>query len=154
MQGGRGVLDSDPSSAVSAITTSEPVTREAFLAAQGPSKLPTTSTNAPLMAAAPSNEFQTWFSPNVVLNMCGDDAHICVCSVKKPGLFPNLLHILQKHNLDVVSAHVSSHHRHSCTYMIHVHAGVGCGSQFPESLSVEDTFKLAAGEMNLWLLSC
>ncbi|CAI0424651.1 unnamed protein product [Linum tenue] len=34
-------------------------------------------------------------------------------------------------------------------------AGGGSCGQFPESsLSVEDTFKLAAGEMNLWLLSC
>ncbi|CAN1274219.1 Transcription factor bHLH95 [Linum perenne] len=31
--------------------------------------------------------------------------------------------------------------------------GGGSCSQFPESLSVEDTFKLAAGELNLWLLS-
>ncbi|CAL1395957.1 unnamed protein product [Linum trigynum] len=153
-------------SAVSVITTSRAATpphlpstaadhhsctREAFLASQGPSKSflssITTTTLSPITLG-----FETWFSPNVVLNMCGEDAQICVCSIKKQGLLVNILHILEKHNLDVVSAHISSDH-HRCTYMIHAHASARC-RQFPESLSLEDTFKLAAGEMNLWLLSC
>ncbi|CAN1274220.1 Transcription factor bHLH95, partial [Linum perenne] len=122
---GLGQLDSEHS-AVSVMTTTqlasasasaEP-TREAFLASQGPTKLSTLTTmmNTPSITCG----FQTWFSPNVVLNMCGDDAHICVCSVKKKGLLTTIIHILSKHSLDVVSAHISSHH-HSCTYMIHVH---------------------------------
>ncbi|CAN1274216.1 Transcription factor bHLH95 [Linum perenne] len=152
---GLGQLDSEHS-AVSVMTTTQ-LAREAFLASQGPTKLSTLTTMmntpsiSPVLPAAAACGFQTWFSPNVVLNMCGDDAHICVCSVKKKGLLTTIIHILSKHSLDVVSAHISSHH-HSCTYMIHVHGGGSC-SQFPESLSVEDTFKLAAGELNLWLLS-
>ena len=30
----------------------------------------------------------------------------------------------------------------------------GASDQYPEAMSVEDTFKLAAGEMNLWVMSC
>ncbi|KAK3231351.1 hypothetical protein Dsin_003232 [Dipteronia sinensis] len=30
----------------------------------------------------------------------------------------------------------------------------GSSNQFPEALSVEETFKLAVGEINLWLLTC
>ncbi|CAI0424650.1 unnamed protein product [Linum tenue] len=143
-------LDSEPS-AVSVITTSQ-ATREAFMASQGPSKpFPPPSM---ITTSTPPSGFQTWFSPNVVLNMWGEDAQICICSAKKQGLLATILHILEKHGLDVVSAHISSGH-HRCTYMIHAHAGGGSCGQFPESsLSVEDTFKLAAGEMNLWLLSC
>ncbi|KAJ9186759.1 hypothetical protein P3X46_002297 [Hevea brasiliensis] len=128
--------------------------REAFLATQGPSKSFTMATNMPHsfpLSLSPCC-FQTWFSPNVVMNMCGDNAQISVCSVKRPGLLTRIFYILEKHKLDVVSAHISSDQFRSI-YMIHVHAG-GASGQYPEALSVEDTFKLAAGEMNLWLLSC
>ncbi|KAH7523646.1 hypothetical protein FEM48_Zijuj06G0034000 [Ziziphus jujuba var. spinosa] len=121
-----------------------------------------------------SSSFRTWFSPNVVVNMCGDSAQISVCSPRKPGLSATIFYILEKHKLHVLSAHISSYH-HRCMYMIHAHdpcrlaravaindffgfvfgdqAG-GAADHFPEALSVEDIFKLAAGEMNLWLLSC
>ncbi|CAN1192266.1 Transcription factor bHLH95 [Linum perenne] len=109
---GLSLLDSEHS-AVSVMTTThlasasaEP-TREAFLAAQGPSKLSTlttmmnTSSISPVLPAATvatptACVFQTWFSPNVVLNMCGDDAHICVCSRKKKGLLTTILQQLRK----------------------------------------------------------
>ncbi|KAF2324356.1 hypothetical protein GH714_012775 [Hevea brasiliensis] len=60
--------------------------------------------------------------PNVVMNMCGDNAQISVCSVKRPGLLTSIFYILEKHKLDVVSAHISSDQFRSI-YMIHVHAG-------------------------------
>lgn len=98
-------------------------------------------------------QFRTWFSPNVVINMNGNDAHFSICSVKKPGLLSTLSYILQKHNLEVVSAQVSSTQYH-CMYMIHAHATYTVSDdQFLETLSVEETFKLAAGEMNLWLMT-
>lgn len=128
--------------------------------------------------------FKTWFSPNVVMNMCGDEAHISVCSPRRPGLLSTVFYILEKHKLDVISAHISSD-QHRCMYMIHAHyvsvrisclickqgknllhylvpnyvficndqAGGGACDNLPGELSVEDTFKLAAGEMNLCLLS-
>ncbi|CAI0424649.1 unnamed protein product [Linum tenue] len=148
-------LDSEPS-AVSVITTSQAATPQLPFAVAADQSWPSKPFPPPSMitTSTPPSGFQTWFSPNVVLNMWGEDAQICICSAKKQGLLATILHILEKHGLDVVSAHISSGH-HRCTYMIHAHAGGGSCGQFPESsLSVEDTFKLAAGEMNLWLLSC
>lgn len=82
--------------------------REAFLADQ-------VSSNSN-MAITPSNSsnsrippvFQTWTSPNVTLNVFGNEAHISVCSSKKPGLLTTICYVLEKHKLEVVSAHVSS----------------------------------------------
>ncbi|XP_021285101.1 transcription factor bHLH95-like [Herrania umbratica] len=142
------VVDYDQSSIITS-QVQVPESREAFLADQGPSNnYPMTTDVSQTFPAC----FQTWFSPNVVINMCGDDAQISVCSPRKPGVFTTILYILEKHQLEVVSAHISSDQYRSM-YMIHVHAG-GASDQFSEAVSVEETFKLAAGEMNLWLLSC
>lgn len=79
-------------------------------------------TNKPNLLSVPSSSlcFQTWFSPNVVVSMCGNDAHISVCSSRKPGLLATIFYILEKHKLDVLSAHISSTQQRSI-YMIHAH---------------------------------
>ncbi|CAK7347523.1 unnamed protein product [Dovyalis caffra] len=128
------IIDIEPSSVItSQADTLE--SREAFLAVQGPpknfpsaSKISQNSFSVPLSPAC----FQTWFSPNVVMNMCGDDAQFSVCSRRKPGLLTTILYILEKHNLDAVSAHISSDQYRSI-YMIHAHTR-------EEALS--NTFKL------------
>ena len=112
--------------------------REAFLADHhGPSsKHMSMATNVPHPFPVPVTPvgFQTWFSPNVVVNTCGNDAQISVCSPKKPGLLTTILNILENHNLDVVSAHISSD-RYRSMYMIHAHAdGASNSNQFPEAL--------------------
>ncbi|XP_040364571.1 transcription factor bHLH95 [Rosa chinensis] len=98
--------------------------------------------------------FKTWFSPNIVVNICGNEAHVSVCSPRRPGLLSTVFYILEKHKLDVISAHISSD-QHRCMYMIHAHyAGGACDDTLPAgALSVEDTFNLAAGELNLCLFS-
>ncbi|KAF5747035.1 transcription factor bHLH95-like [Tripterygium wilfordii] len=123
--------------------------RESFLAGQGLSEAMNSAVSVPFTPAC----FQTWFSPNVVMNMCGDDAQFSVCSLRKPGLLATIFYILEKHNLDVVSTHISSD-QHRRIYIINVHHAGGASPHYRDALSVEDTFKLAAGEMNLWLLSC
>ncbi|KAK8623389.1 hypothetical protein V6N13_118275 [Hibiscus sabdariffa] len=131
-----------------------PESRQASLADnQGPTNnYPLTIDMSPTFPSQTSAaSFQTWFSSNVVITMCGDDAQINVCSPRKPGTLATILYILEKHRLEVVSAHVSSDQYHSM-YMIHVHAG-GVSELFPGALSIEETFKLAAGEMNLCLFS-
>ncbi|KAL4302239.1 hypothetical protein GQ457_10G020760 [Hibiscus cannabinus] len=65
-------------------------------------------------------QFQTWTSPNVVLNICGKEAQISVCSPKKPGLFATVCCILEKHRLEVTSAQVSSD-SNRCMLMIQAH---------------------------------
>ncbi|KAE8734889.1 Serine/threonine-protein kinase [Hibiscus syriacus] len=141
----------------SSIITSEvqvPESREAFLIDnQGPTNDYPLTIDMPQTFPAQMSPacFQTWFSSNVVISMCGDDAQINVCSPRKPGTLATILYILEKHRLEVVSAQVSSDQYRSM-YMIHVHAG-GVSEQFPAALSIEETFKLAAGEMNLCLFS-
>lgn len=81
--------------------------REAFMADQGGPGL------MPVGVAGPSNgglaAFKTWNSPNVVLNVCGLEAHINIaCGPNKPGVLTALLLLMDRFNLDVVSAHVSS----------------------------------------------
>lgn len=61
--------------------------------------------------------FDTWTSANVVLNMCGDEAQISVCTPKKPGIFSQICYILEKYRLVVVTAHINSDF-HRCMYMI------------------------------------
>ncbi|KAF9668547.1 hypothetical protein SADUNF_Sadunf14G0014800 [Salix dunnii] len=148
------IIDHEPSELITSLTDTVG-SREASLAALGPSKnFPSASKmsqnafSVSLSAAC----FQTWFSPNVVMNMCGGDAQFSVCSTRKPGLLSTILYILEKHDLVVVSAHISSDQYRSI-YLIHAHAD-GASDQYPEAMSVEDAFKLAAGEMNLWVMSC
>nr|GMD33096.1 two-component response regulator ARR6-like [Ipomoea batatas] len=58
--------------------------------------------------------FQTWTSPNVILNVYGDDAQISLCCPKKPCLLQAICFVLEKHKIEVVYAQVSSnHHRTS-----------------------------------------
>ncbi|GMP38327.1 hypothetical protein CsSME_00009614 [Camellia sinensis var. sinensis] len=93
--------------------------------------------------------FQTWTSPNVILNVCGDHAQISVCSIKKAGLFTVICYVLEKHKLDVVSAHVSSD-QNQTMYMIQAHARIA-PDQLPEVFPVEEIYKQAAGEIMVWL---
>lgn len=53
-------------------------------------------------------QFQSWSSPNVVLNICGDIAHLSVCSLKKRCLFTNICFVLDKYKIEVLSAQISS----------------------------------------------
>ncbi|XVF67557.1 hypothetical protein PTKIN_Ptkin10aG0130900 [Pterospermum kingtungense] len=94
--------------------------------------------------------FQTWTSSNVVLNICGNEAQISVCSPKKPGLFAVICNILEKHKLEVVSAHVSSSSTQSM-FMIQAHASGASNNQLSEAVQVEEMFKQAAAEMMFWV---
>ncbi|XP_011624414.1 transcription factor bHLH95 [Amborella trichopoda] len=128
--------------------------RESFLADQGSSRSCVGSViQQPPVAFSPfspSSCFQTWSSPNVVVSVCGVDAHIGVCSARKSGLLAAMFCILEKHRLEVVSAQVSAD-RCRAMYMIHARAnGTDC---FTEAVTVEDIYKLAVGEMIYWLSS-
>ncbi|KAI3445970.1 hypothetical protein Pfo_002635 [Paulownia fortunei] len=128
--------------------------REAFLAEQG-----STSNSAVALSNPnplfPGPEFpaifKTWTSPNVILNVCGKDAHISVCSMKKPGLLTAICFVMEKHKLELVSGQVSSD-RNRCMYMIHARANGG-SDQFQQAFPVEEIYKQAAAEIILWVNS-
>ncbi|KDP32264.1 hypothetical protein JCGZ_14785 [Jatropha curcas] len=132
-------------------------TREAFLADQGIKSsnnltniLATKSPNVVL----PSRyhhpvQFQTWTSSNVVLNICGEEAQISVCSSKKPGLFTTICYTLEKHNIEMISAHVSSD-CNQIMYMIQAQVR-GASDKFTETIPVEEIYRQAAGEIMCWV---
>ncbi|KAK4477031.1 hypothetical protein RD792_016233 [Penstemon davidsonii] len=95
--------------------------------------------------------FKTWTSPNVILNICGKDAHISVCGPKKPGLLTAICFVLDKYKVEIVSAQVSSD-RTRCMYMIHTRANGG-SELFPLAFPVEEIHKQAAAEIMLWVNS-
>ncbi|GMH02874.1 hypothetical protein Nepgr_004713 [Nepenthes gracilis] len=135
-------------------------TREAFLADQGSSSstcnfaLPTASSSPGFSLPQLPVVFQTWTSSNVVLNVCGHDAQITVCSAKKTGLFTTICLVLDKYKIEVVSIHISSDGSRSI-YMIqaHLQASGTNSDQFSERISVEEVYKQAAGEIMLWVSS-
>lgn len=124
---GEATINYDPSS----IITQQKLaydSRESFLADQGSSNnLAITVANSSVNALSPLPRFpvifQTWTSQNVILNVCGNDAQISVCAPKKPGLLTTIFYVLEKHKLEVVSAHVSSDHDRSM-YMIQAHVSL------------------------------
>ncbi|KAK9677706.1 hypothetical protein RND81_11G161000 [Saponaria officinalis] len=95
---------------------------------------------------------QTWTSTNVVLNICGNDANFAVYVSKKNGLLTTLCCVLEKHRLEVVSAHISSD-VDRCIYIIQAQVAKGACDQFPELMNVEEICKQAAAEMMLWISS-
>ncbi|KAJ6315117.1 hypothetical protein OIU78_018580 [Salix suchowensis] len=122
--------------------------REAFLADQVSSSNLAISAAQSLPSASRYDpvHFQTWTSSNVVLNICGDEAQISVCSPKKPGLFATICYVLEKHNVEVLSAHVSSDSNRSM-HMIQAHASAGASDQFGQTFPVEEVFKQVACEI-------
>ncbi|CAN4100401.1 unnamed protein product [Withania somnifera] len=94
--------------------------------------------------------FQTWYSPNVILSVCGEEAHISVCCPKKAGLFSFICHVMEKLKIDIVSAQVSSDHFRSMI-LIQAHARGESGlDQFSKAFSVEEIYKKAAAEIMSW----
>ncbi|KAJ7013498.1 transcription factor bHLH95-like [Populus alba x Populus x berolinensis] len=126
--------------------------REAFLADQVSSSNLAISTTKSLPSVSRYPVlFQTWTSSNVVLNICGDEAQISICSPKNPGLFTTICYVLEKHNVEVLSAQFSSDCNRSM-YMIQAHAS-GASDQFGETFPVEEAFKQAACEIMCWVSS-
>ncbi|KAL2477271.1 transcription factor bHLH [Forsythia ovata] len=123
--------------------------REAFLAEQGSTSTSTAIAIPPVPKFPVSPNFQTYTSPNVVLNTFGEDAHISICAPKKPGLFTAICYVLEKYRLQVVTAQVWSDQYRSM-YMIQTHAN-GPSEHFPGAFPVEEMYKQAAGEIMRWV---
>ncbi|XWS62921.1 hypothetical protein CRYUN_Cryun06bG0052000 [Craigia yunnanensis] len=97
--------------------------------------------------------FQTWTSSNVVLNICGKEAQISVCSPKKPGLFTTICYILEKHKIEVISAHVSSDSNQSM-FMIQAHLHSKLGQVLELLISCQRHFKSKTYSNKLQVRSC
>lgn len=63
---------------------------------------------------------KTWAASNMVLNIRGNEAQFSICSVHKPGLMTMIASVLEKHNIELISATISANGNGS-TCMIQVH---------------------------------
>ncbi|CAA0827646.1 Transcription factor bHLH95 [Striga hermonthica] len=129
------------------------LSREAFLAEQ----LSGSTASNPNPLISNSNYeipaiFKTWTSPNVILNVCGKEAQMSICSLKKSGLLAKICFVMDKNKLEVVSAHVSTD-CYRCMYMIHARLASGCSEQYQQAFGVEEMYKQAAAEIMLWVNS-
>ncbi|XP_010529068.1 PREDICTED: transcription factor bHLH95 [Tarenaya hassleriana] len=150
----------DPSSSPTTIITSnqtqfpaaaaDSCTRESFLADQISSNAHSSQNPNPSFTCNPSPvAFQTWTSANVVLNICGDEAHFSVCCPKnKLGFFTTICYLLEKYNMEVVSAHVSSDF-HRSIYMIQARANMRCENQLVDIFGTDEMFKQVARDIML-----
>ncbi|RDY04780.1 hypothetical protein CR513_11465, partial [Mucuna pruriens] len=87
---------------------------------------------------------KTWVSPNLVLNTFGQEAHFCIYTAHKPGLMNTIASVLHKHNIEVLTATISSNPcGNGNTSMIQVHG--------KQADSVEESYKQAAEEIMLWI---
>ncbi|CAA7405223.1 unnamed protein product [Spirodela intermedia] len=90
-----------------------------------------------------------WASPNAVLSVAGDHAHISICSDKSPGLLFGIAKVLEVHNLAVVSQYVSSD-PFKDVIMIHIKANMDYG-QLVDTQITERVFKLAMDDIMQWI---
>ncbi|PIA56532.1 hypothetical protein AQUCO_00700701v1 [Aquilegia coerulea] len=147
-----GTIGFEPTVVAPNMLTYNSSSREAYLADQVSSmNLGMTASSGNSLPVVPSFPicFGTWSSPNVVLSVFGEDAHISVCVPKKLGFFTTIAYVLEKHRIDVVTAQLSSNNFRN-VYMIHAHAS-GVSEHFRQVLPVEEIFKLAVGEIMFWM---
>ncbi|KAJ1696311.1 hypothetical protein LUZ63_004823 [Rhynchospora breviuscula] len=140
-----------PSSAASsstsvAISPEHSVSREAFVADQV-SRVP-----PPLDMVMPQQcyNIQTWTSPNVVLSIVGIDACISVCTPKRPCLITATAYFLERHGAEALAVQSYSDSLRTMFIMFaRANEATGC---FPETpIPADERFKLALGELILWL---
>ncbi|ESW25580.1 hypothetical protein PHAVU_003G048000 [Phaseolus vulgaris] len=109
-----------------------------------------TSSNALLFPAQRPVAFhKTWASSNIVLNVFGDEAQFGICAAHKPGLMSSVALVLDKYNIELLSAHVSCIGNGNAI-MIQAH-GKRASHQMLHANSVEEIYRLAAGEILLWI---
>ncbi|CAJ1939495.1 unnamed protein product [Sphenostylis stenocarpa] len=99
--------------------------------------------------ALPVSFDKTWTSSNMVLSVCGDEAQFCVCAAHKPGLMSSIAFVLEKYEIELVSANISCIGNGNAI-MIQVH-GKRASHQFLNANSVEEIYRQAAGEIMLWI---
>ncbi|TKW39636.1 hypothetical protein SEVIR_1G192500v4 [Setaria viridis] len=100
----------------------------------------------PLAAATGPAGFQTWSAPNVVLSISDEKAVINLCLPRHPRMLTLVMSVLNKHGIDVITAHVAAEGARS---MITIYTSVNGG----ENPSAEDIYKLAVSEIMVWLSS-
>ncbi|KAL2344795.1 hypothetical protein Fmac_006080 [Flemingia macrophylla] len=103
-----------------------------------------------IMATSKSNEKpkvafdRTWAASNMVMNICGDEAQISICTAHKQGIMTHIASVLHNHSIDVISATIAN--ANGQTSMIQFH-----GKQASGANSAEETYKQVAAEIMPWI---
>ncbi|CAO2046112.1 unnamed protein product [Urochloa humidicola] len=103
-----------------------------------------------LVAAAGPVGFQTWSAPNVVLSVLMEKAVINLCVPRQRRMLTLVMSVLNKHRIDVLTAHVVAEGARS---MITIYTSVNGGAG-GENRPSEEIYKLAVSEIMVWLSSC
>ncbi|CAL5213144.1 unnamed protein product [Lathyrus oleraceus] len=90
--------------------------------------------------------FQTWYTQNVVLNICGAEAQFCICTPKKSCLLTTITSMLEKYTIDVVSANIKFN-ENGHFYLIQIQAK----QRSHDTNSMEETYMQAAREIQMWI---
>ncbi|CAL0330845.1 unnamed protein product [Lupinus luteus] len=110
------------------------------------------NTSSSTMPSTPTQlvAFETWSSPNLVLNICGNEAQFCIFATKKPSILTTIALVLEKHQIEVISASILSN-GHGNQYTILAHANGSSYQLSPETTLVGDIYKQAAEEIIQWI---
>ncbi|XP_004505414.1 transcription factor bHLH95-like [Cicer arietinum] len=115
--------------------------REVFISGEGSSS--SNSVNA-FSTPRPTVAFQSWYSSNVVLNICGDEAQFCICATRKPGLLTTVAFVMEKHSIALIYANIFCN---GIGYMIQAHVK-RVSHEFQDAIILaEETYKQAAEEI-------
>ncbi|XP_027348315.1 transcription factor bHLH95 [Abrus precatorius] len=108
-----------------------------------------TSSSAPSTSQQQIAPFDRWTTANVALNICGGDAQFSIYAPKKPNLLTTIAYVLDKYNIEVMSANIlSNRSENSCMVLAQAKRAP---SQFPDAISAKEAFKQAAGEITLFI---
>ncbi|KAI9127512.1 hypothetical protein K1719_000505 [Acacia pycnantha] len=120
--------------------------REAFIAEHVAYSSSSTS-SPPQNNQNPEVKFQTWTSPNVAVNISGQQAQFSVCSDKNNRcLFTSICSVLDKYEIDVLSVHISCDNNNRRFYMFQARVNKDLNQPAVAS-SAEEIFKQVAAEI-------
>ncbi|XP_039818588.1 transcription factor bHLH95-like [Panicum virgatum] len=91
---------------------------------------------------------QTWSARNIVVCVAGDSAFINLCTPRHPGMLTRLFYVLERHQIHVVAATVSSSPTEKMFFIqARINTAVPPPPMLPENMTVEERYKLAVAEM-------
>jgi hypothetical protein len=69
--------------------------------------------NAEQEAPVLHGSFHTWSTPNIMVNVIGNESFINVCVPRRSGVVTRVLCVLHKYHIDVITLNISSYENRS-----------------------------------------
>ncbi|KAI4367609.1 hypothetical protein MLD38_023328 [Melastoma candidum] len=94
--------------------------------------------------------FHTWTSSNITLSVCGNSAHLSICSPRKPRAFTSLCFILEKYGIEVMTSSLfACADKLLFNLLLASQSSGSSGNQSP----MEEMYKQATEEIIMWVTS-